>query len=161
MSEARIEVDIARQRLILADARGRVREYLASTATRGAGEMNGSLKTPRGRHFIRAMIGHGAPPGAVFVGRRASGEIYSDALAAAYPERDWILTRILWLCGREPGKNRFGQVDTMRRYVYIHGAPDTATMGEPGSHGCIRLSNTDVIDLFGRVSPGTEVDIHE
>lgn len=161
MAEAHAEIDLGRQRLTLNDALGRTHEYSVSTAARGAGETNSSLQTPRGRHVIRAMIGHGAPPGAVFVGRRATGEIYTEALATAHPGRDWILTRILWLCGSEPGRNRFGAVDTMRRFIYIHGAPDTVVMGQPGSHGCIRMRNSDVIDLFGRVRPGTGVNIHE
>ena len=76
-------------------------------------------------------IGAGAPLGAVFVGRRPTGEIWTPELAAAHPGRDWILTRILWLCGEEPGFNRLGEVDTMRRYIYIHGAPDTVPMGVP------------------------------
>lgn len=158
---ARIEIDLGRQRLELLRPDWAPLEYVVSTAVRGPGEKNGSLCTPRGRHVIRAMLGHGAPPGAVFAGRRATGEIYSDALAAAHPDRDWILTRILWLCGREPGRNRFGDVDSMRRYIYIHGTPDHVTLGRPGSCGCIRMRNTDVVDLFGRVRAGTEVNIHE
>lgn len=138
-----------------------VKTYSVSTARNGAGEHNGSFCTPRGRHRIRAKIGNGQPLNTVFRGRRPIGEIYNPELARANPDRDWILTRILWLCGEQPGFNRLGAVDTMRRYIYIHGAPDSAVMGQPGSIGCIRMHNDDLIDLFGRVSVGTKVDIHE
>ena len=119
----------------------------------------GFATTPRGRHKVRAKIGRNAPAGAVFVSRRATGEVYSKELRDRYPGRDWILTRILWLCGREPGRNRFGGVDTMSRYIYIHGCPDTCPMGVPLSHGCVRMRNADVVDLFGRVRAGTPVHI--
>ena len=138
-----------------------IRRYAISTASRGAGERRNSLQTPRGRHVIRARIGTGAGEGAVFVGRRQTGEIWSPELAAQHPDRDWILSRILWLSGCEPGHNRLGEVDTMRRYIYIHGCPPTAPMGRPASIGCIRMRNADIIDLFERVQPGDPVDIVE
>lgn len=156
---AHIDIDLTTQRLVLHNGSEHV--YDVSTASNGPGERDGSFCTPRGRHRIRAKIGAGQPAGAVFRGRRPTGEIYSRELAAAAPRRDWILSRILWLCGEEPGRNRFGDVDTMRRYIYIHGAADTAVMGVPGSIGCIRMRNADVIDLFERVAAGTPVDIHE
>lgn len=160
MSRVRLAIDLNAQsaRLLGADGREQCR-YLVSTATNGAGERRHSHCTPRGRHRIRAKIGRGAAPGCVFVGRRPTGEIHSPELAEAHPGRDWILTRILWLCGEEVGRNRLGEVDTMRRYIYIHGAPDTAVMGRPGSIGCIRMHNDDIIDLFERVAVGTQVDI--
>ncbi|HUF73107.1 MAG TPA: L,D-transpeptidase [Gammaproteobacteria bacterium] len=154
-----IVIDVATQALTLTDAGGAARRYPVSTSRYGAGEREGSYQTPRGRHQIRARIGAGCPPGTVFVGRRPTGEIWSEALAAAYPDRDWILTRILWLSGLEPGVNRLGNVDTMRRYIYIHGMPDTELCGEPGSIGCIRMRNDDIIELFDRVEVGTVVDI--
>lgn len=156
---APIDIDLGRQLLVLSGADER--HYSVSTAINGAGEGNGSFRTPRGRHRIRAKIGAGEPVNTVFRGRRPSGEIYSPAWAQQYPERDWILTRILWLCGEEPGFNRFGAVDTMRRYIYIHGAPDSAAMGQPGSIGCIRMHNADLLELFDRVNVGTKVNIHE
>jgi lipoprotein-anchoring transpeptidase ErfK/SrfK len=159
VSSVRIEVSLAAQRLRLTQANGEAREYLVSTARTGAGETLGSGCTPRGLHVIRAMIGAGQPLNTVFVGRRPTGEIWTPELAAAHPGRDWILTRILWLCGREPGRNRFGGVDTMRRYIYIHGCPETCPMGVPLSHGCVRMRNADVVDLFGRVRAGTPVHI--
>lgn len=157
----RIEVDLAAQRLRLRRDGQLLAEYSVSTASNGAGERNGSLCTPRGQHRIRAKIGDGLPNGAVLVGRRPTGEIWSPELHAAHPGRDWILTRILWLCGCEPGRNRFGDVDTMRRYIYIHGAPASAEMGVPGSHGCVRMRDADLIELYDLVPVGTEVMIHE
>lgn len=156
----RIRIDVAGQRLDLYGPDGAlIRCYPVSTAKAGLGETRGSLRTPRGRHVVRARIGAGRPANTVFVGRRPTGERYDEELARQHPGRDWILTRILWLSGREPGINRHGEVDTMRRYIYIHGAPDGAPMGTPGSHGCIRMRNEDVIELFDLVAPGTPVDI--
>lgn len=158
----RIQISIGKQTLTLSDDSGRLlRTYAVSTATKGAGELRGSFCTPRGRHVVRARIGAGQPENTVFIGRRPSGEVYSRELAERFPGRDWILTRILWLSGCEPGRNRLGLVDTMRRYVYIHGSPDTAPMGRPGSIGCIRMHNADIIDLFDQVPPYTVVDISE
>ena len=156
-----VVIDLGRQQLTLREGVRRVAEFPISSAIEGAGEQNGSECTPRGRHLIRAKIGAGVAPGTVFIGRRPSGERWSPALGAADPTRDFILSRILWLSGCEPGRNRSGPVDTMRRYIYIHGAPDDAPMGVPGSHGCIRMRNADVIALFDAVPVGTPVDIHE
>ena len=160
--KVRIEVSLKQQRLTLYDGAGLVLQtYPVSTAARGAGETRGSYCTPRGRHIVRAKIGAGQPENAVFVARRATGEIYSARLAEQFPERDWILTRILWLSGCEPGRNRLGQVDTMRRYVYIHGCPDSSPLGRPGSRGCIRMRNADLIELFELVPAYTPVLISE
>ena len=156
----RIRVSIPAQTLTLADdAGGPLRSYAVSTASNGAGERRGSHCTPRGRHVVRAKIGAGAPANTVFVGRRSTGEIWTPALAAEYPGRDWILTRILWLSGCEAGFNRLGEVDTMRRYIYIHGSPDAVPMGVPGSIGCVRMRNVDIIELFDLVPPRTPVEI--
>lgn len=157
-----IHISIARQTLTLFDGAGQVlARYPVSTASRGAGELRGSYCTPRGKHLIRARIGAGQPINTVFVARRPSGEVYSPELAAAFPERDWILTRILWLSGCELERNRLGPVDTMRRYIYLHGCPDTAPLGVPESHGCIRMRNEDIVDLFDRVPVYTPVEITE
>lgn len=136
-----------------------LRRYMVSTAAKGAGEQQASHCTPRGLHIVRARIGGGLPAGSVFVGRRPTGEIHCAKLAEAHPGRDWILSRILWLSGCEPGFNRLGAVDTMRRYIYIHGCADTAPMGIPASMGCIRMGNADIIDLFELVPVGTRVEI--
>ncbi len=154
-----IHIDIPTQQLRFTDGSGRGRGYAVSTAANGAGERNGSLCTPRGRHVVRARIGGGARPNTVFVARRPTGELYRPEMRADFPDRDWILTRILWLSGTEPGFNRLGDVDTMRRFIYIHGAPDDVPMGNPGSHGCIRMRNRDIIELFDRVPVGTPVVI--
>jgi hypothetical protein len=158
---ARIEVDLGAQRLVLWLHGELRREYAVSTALAGAGELSGSGCTPRGLHLVRARIGAGCPLNTVFVGRRPTGEIYSPELAARHPGRDWILTRILWLSGLEPGRNRLGQVDTFRRYIYIHGCPDSVQLGRPGSRGCIRMRNRELVDLFDRVPVGTRVLIRE
>lgn len=158
-ADLRVEISIAAQRLQLKQGDRTLFSAPVSTAAAGAGEQNGSGGTPRGRHVIRARIGAGCPEGTVFVGRRPTGEVYSEALARRFPERDWILTRILWLSGLEVGRNRLGRVDTMRRFIYIHGCPDTEPMGVARSHGCIRMRNADVMRLFERVSAGTRVDI--
>jgi hypothetical protein len=134
-----------------------LRAYPVSTAKNGPGERRNSGCTPRGWHAIRAKIGAGAPCGAVFAGRRWTGEIHSAALARQHPERDWILTRILWLGGLEPHFNRYGPVDTAWRYIYIHGSPDAGVDGTPQSHGCIRLNSQDMLDLFERVEVGGRV----
>lgn len=158
----KLQISIARQMLTLIDDAGVAqREYRVSTAKAGAGEVAGSFRTPRGRHLIRAKIGAGCPENTVFVRRRPTGELWTPELAQQYPDRDWILTRILWLSGCEPGFNRLGCVDTMRRYVYIHGSPAAATLGEPGSHGCVRMANADLVELFDLVPIYTPVEISE
>jgi lipoprotein-anchoring transpeptidase ErfK/SrfK len=159
MTNRRIRIDIHVQRLDLLEGEQVLASYPVSTAAKGAGEREGSGQTPRGLHEIRAKIGRGAPPGAVFVGRRATGEICTPGMVRSEPQRDWVLTRILWLRGLEPGRNRFGDVDTMRRYIYIHGTPHEDALGTPGSHGCIRMRSADVIEIFDLVEPGTPVEI--
>ena len=155
-----ITVNISRQRLELFDDAGKLlRSYAVSTALNGPGEEANSNCTPRGRHVIRAKIGADQPVNTVFVRRRPTGEIYTPELGLQYPDRDWILTRILWLSGCEPGYNRLGTCDTMRRYIYIHGTTLERGVGVPRSHGCINLLNTDMLELFDRVSVGTTVNI--
>ncbi len=156
-----IRVSIAGQTLELHDHGKLLKRYLISTATKGAGEKYGSFCTPRGRHIVRAKIGAGVPVNTVFVKRRPTGEIYDAELARQFPGRDWMLTRLLWLSGCEPGFNRLGEVDTMRRYIYIHGSPDSSVMGKPGSIGCIRMHNRDLLELFDLVETGTPVEITE
>ncbi len=156
----KLRVSLPDQTLSLIDGAGQVlKVYPVSTAASGAGEERNSHCTPRGRHIVRAKIGAGLPPGSVFVARRPTGEIYTPALGLAQPGRDWILTRILWLSGREPGYNRLGSCDTMRRYIYIHGTPDESFEQAPRSHGCIRMRNRDLIELFDRVPVYTQVEV--
>ena len=159
MTDLSIKVSIAQQTLQLFKGEHSLALWPISSAEKGTGNAMGSNQTPLGKHRIRACIGHGQPMNAVFVGRRPTGEIYSPQLAQQYPNQDWILSRILWLCGEEKGVNRGGTVDSQRRYIYIHGTPDSEPMGTPESHGCIRMRNTDVIALFNQVQPGTPVVI--
>ena len=155
-----IRINLSAQTLELVAADGTARQcYPVSTAMNGAGEQDGSGCTPRGEHYIRARIGGNAPLNTVFIARRPTGERYSPDLARAHPKRDWILTRILWLCGREWGLNRGPGVDTFRRFIYIHGTPDTEPMGVARSHGCIRMRNHDIAELFEQVDPGMRVII--
>jgi len=155
-----IEVHVPNQTLRLKDDSGRVlMETRIATGRQGVGEVNGSEQTPRGWHKIRAKIGAGLAENTVFVARRPTGERYTPAMRASYPNRDWILTRILWLSGLEPGRNRLGHVDTMRRFIYIHGCPDDDPMGTPSSRGCVKMRNHELIELFDRVPLGTRVHI--
>jgi lipoprotein-anchoring transpeptidase ErfK/SrfK len=152
----KIEIDVPGQFLVLLKDDGAVlRRYSVSTSKNGPGERNGSFCTPRGLHVVRAKIGAGQLENTVFVRRRPTGERWSPELHASHPGRDWILTRILWLSGCERGFNRLGDVDTMRRYIYIHGSPETVEMGKPGSIGCIRMRNRDIVELFDLVPAGT------
>ena len=157
MSERLIHISIPEQRLEVLEAQRVMATYPVSTARNGPGERLGSGCTPRGWHRIRIKIGAGLPLNTVFVGRRPTGEIYHPELAARYPERDWILTRILWLTGLEPGLNQGGDHDTLRRFIYIHGCPDSAPMGQPLSHGCIRMRNRDLLELFEQANAGDRV----
>jgi L,D-transpeptidase YbiS len=147
-------IDIGRQVLTFQG-----KTYSVSTAKNGPGEKNGSFCTPRGKHIVRAKIGAGQPLNAVFVRRRPTGEVWTPELHAQYPGRDWMLTRLLWLSGCQPGFNRLGDVDTMRRYIYLHGTHEFAEMGKPGSIGCVRMRNADILELFERVAPYTPVEI--
>ncbi len=154
-----IQISLDEQILYLYQGSALLKHYPCSTAKNGPGEQMGSECTPRGKHKIRARIGQNQPVFSVFTARRPTGEIYSDALSAKFPQRDWILSRILWLSGLEPGKNRYGKVDSSWRYIYIHGSPDHLIRGNPESHGCIRMRNQDIIELFDRVTTGTPVNI--
>jgi L,D-transpeptidase YbiS len=161
MSNIFLKVTISSQTLQVFDDEKEIKKYSISSAKNGAGEVFGSEKTPRGWHTIRAKIGAKAPVNAVFVRRRPTGEVYTPELKKQFPERDWILTRIFWLSGLEVGKNRLGNRDTMRRYVYIHGTPDEVPMGSPGSKGCIRMRNDDLIELFNEIPVRTRILILE
>lgn len=154
-----INIDLSTQTLSFKSV-SLTKSYPISSAKNGAGQLSGSGCTPLGHHIIRAKIGSGAALNSVFSGRRFTGEIYTPELANRYPERDWILTRILWLSGKEREYNRLGEVDSMRRYIYIHGTPDSEPMSIPLSHGCIRMRNTDVVELFDLLPVGTSVYIY-
>lgn len=159
--ESYLHISIAKQQMYLISARECVAKFSVSTAKNGAGQAMGSECTPIGWHKIRAKIGAGQPLNSVFIGRRPTGETYHQELAKKQPERDWILSRILWLAGEEPYKNRYGKVDSTWRYIYIHGCPDELMLGKPESHGCIRMKNTDVVELFNQVDIGLKVLIED
>lgn len=157
-----LEVSVTEQLLRgFSEGKELVFETRVSTAKNGVGQLNGSECTPLGEHRIRAKIGAGQSENTVFIGRRPSGEIYRQSMAIEQPNRDWILSRILWLCGNQTGFNRGGKFDTQRRYIYIHGAPDSHSMGIPSSHGCIKMRNSDIIQLFEQVAVGTIVNINQ
>ncbi len=156
-----VRVDLSKQLLELYDGPRVVARYAVSTAAKGPGEHAGSEQTPRGAHEVAELIGDGAPLGAVFAAREPTGEILTPQLHAANPDRDWILTRVVWLSGLEEGRNRSGDCDSHDRYIYIHGTPDDQPMGEPRSHGCIRMRNEEVIELFAQLERGVRVLIEE
>ena len=156
-----IQISITKQTLELFEDGQLIKQYSISTAKNGAGEQMDSECTPRGEHIIAEKIGEGCEPNAVFVGRIPTGEIYEPALRELHPERDWILTRILWLSGTEEGINKGGKVDSHDRYIYIHGSPDDVAMGQPGSRGCVRMRNANMIELFDKVEIGVKVIINE
>ncbi len=159
--ECYIRISIADQNLQLIDNDQIIFDVKIATAANGAGEKFGSECTPRGWHTIRAKIGDGCAENTVFIARRPTGEIYSEDLQQAHPGRDWILTRIMWLSGLEVGFNRSDRQDSMRRYIYIHGCPDQHPMGIPSSHGCIKMRNAEVIQLFNKIKTGIWVLINE
>jgi hypothetical protein len=161
MSARTLRISLRRQELEVREGGRVTARYPVSTAANGAGERAGSEQTPRGAHEVKELIGAGAPCGAVFAERLPTGELCTSELRAAHPGRDWILSRVIWLSGLEPGRNQGGDVDTHGRFIYIHGTPDDEPMGEPRSHGCIRMRNPDVIELFALLEPGTPVQIDE
>ena len=160
-----IQISISAQLLTLLDGEKTLKQYLISTAKNGAGEKMDSECTPRGKHIIAEKIGADCEINSVFVGRVPTGEIYESGLRELHPERDWILTRILWLSGEEAGKNKGVKdgksLDSHERYIYIHGTPDDVLMGQPGSRGCIRMRNAEIVELFELIDVGTEVTICE
>jgi len=156
-----IEINLTTQQLTLLDDKQVLREYSISSAINGNGEQINSGCTPRGMHKIRIKIGHDCQVNTIFKARRPTGEIYSPELDLQFPERDWILSRIIWLTGTQSGVNRSGKVDTLKRFIYIHGCPDVFPMGEPLSHGCIRMKNDDIMELFDLVHNQMPVFIHE
>ena len=156
-----IKISISKQTLTLFDEDIQLKQYSISTAKNGTGELMDSECTPCGAHIISEKIGDGAAVNSVFVGRIATGEIYQPELRELHPQRDWILTRILWLSGTEEGKNKGNNVDSHERYIYIHGSPDDVAMGQPGSRGCIRMRNSEIIELFEMIKVGTKVVIND
>jgi lipoprotein-anchoring transpeptidase ErfK/SrfK len=158
-SEPLILIDISQQTMTCYQKGQPLSVYTISSGKNGVGEIENSGCTPRGWHEIGNVIGLSQPENAVFIGREWTGELYSKDVAIQNPNRDWILTRILRLRGLEPGKNQGPGVDSYNRYIYIHGTPDDVILGVPGSHGCIRMSNKDVMILANWARPGFKVYI--
>jgi lipoprotein-anchoring transpeptidase ErfK/SrfK len=159
--DSRIEVAILEQQLYLYcrySNREEVKSYPISTSKYGIGNQAGSNKTPLGLHQIENKIGNGAPEGMIFKARQATGRIAEMNVEGA---GDLVTSRILWLKGLEPGNNRGRGIDSYQRYIYIHGTPEENKIGRPASHGCIRMYNRDVIDLFDLILEGAEVYIRE
>lgn len=155
-----IDINVSKQLLTVLQDGKVISEYQVSTAKNGVGQKNGSECTPLGIHIIDSKIGSDAKENAVFIARKESGEIFTEELRQNNPDRDWILTRILWLRGVEEGKNKGGKVDTMSRYIYIHGCPDSDSFSSPSSHGCVKMRNKDIIELFDNIEVNTQVLIH-
>lgn len=155
-----IIVNSKQQTLSLYHSNKLIKCYRVSTALNGLGEQTNSGCTPRGWHEIKQKIGDGADKGAVFVSRELTGELYNDKLKQQFPDRDWILTRIVWLSGLEEGRNLGGTVDSYQRYIYIHGTPYEEKLGTPVSKGCIRMGNLEIIELFNLVSNGEKIYIY-
>ncbi len=160
-NEYHLEVNLTSQTLTLMSGETMVKQYPVSTAKNGPGETLDSECTPTGKHIIAEKIGAGCEVNTVFVGRKPTGEKYNLKMKQEGPDRDWILTRILWLSGSEPGVNQGGNVDSYNRYIYIHGSPDDVKMGAPGSRGCIRMRNSNIVELFNKVEAGIELMIFE
>lgn len=154
-------VDVSEQRLRLYRRGETVGEWPVSTSKYGIGNRQNSERTPLGVHRIARKIGAGAPPGTLFKARRDTGrtvEILKDDRAA---DGDYVTTRILWLEGLEPGVNQGPGVDSFQRYIYIHGTAEEGRIGRPFSHGCVRMTNDAVVELFDRVQEGTLVEIRQ
>lgn len=144
-------VSIARQRIFLIKDYRIYSLYPCSTASAGIGNKTGSYQTPLGWHVIAERIGDSLPKGAILKERQFTGKVWTSSEITS---DDLILSRILWLKGTEPGTNVGSGVDTHARYIYIHGTPEESKIGTPASHGCIRLSNDDVISLFSQTKTG-------
>ncbi|KXO85971.1 peptidase [Acinetobacter venetianus] len=158
LEQADIVIDLAQQTLSLPKHN---KFYVISSGKNGIGEQENSGKTPRGWHRVAQKVGENSPQNSVFIARQPTGEVYDQQLAQQFPQRDWILSRILWLDGLEQGFNHGEGCDTFKRYIYIHGTPDTEPMGIPMSHGCIRMKNDEIIELFDLISEDALVYISE
>ncbi|MGQ9806068.1 MAG: L,D-transpeptidase family protein [Chlorobiales bacterium] len=159
LNEPAIIIDPSKQKLYLIKNKEILKSYSVSTAKAGIGSESGSGKTPIGTHRIKEKFGNGAKLGTIFKARSNSGrlaKIYKDKTDILADE---VTTRIMWLDGQENKVNKNGNVDSHKRYIYIHGTPEEGLIGEPASHGCIRMKNADVIELFDAVPSGTLVEI--
>ena len=154
-----IEIDISLQRLYLVDNSIIISSYPISSSKYGEGSKQNSFKTPLGSHMIKEMIGDQVPKNTIFISRintQREAKIIHDQENS---DNDYVTTRIMWLDGMEDGKNKGKGVDSYNRYIYIHGTHEEGLIGQKASHGCIRMFNSDVIELFNVVKKGTKVYI--
>ena len=155
-------INIHQQRLYQIRNKKLLQSYAISSAANGTGNQDGSGKTPLGTHYIREKFGDGAPLGSQFKARKLTG--HQPKILTTPGERsasDNITSRILWLSGLEPGNNQGDGVDSYQRYIYIHGTDEESRLGTPASHGCIRMANQDIINLYSAVDTSTLVYIYQ
>mgnify|MGYP001378656138 CR=1 FL=1 len=161
-TEQVVVIDASNQKLLLIEKGQVTHRWVISTAEAGLGSRKGSNQTPLGAHRLAQKIGDGAPLGTVFKARQNTGRIAKILTApGARSGEDNVTTRIMWLDGLEPGLNKGDMVDSYQRFIYIHGTDEEGRLGAPASHGCIRMRNQDVIDLYDRVREDTLVFIAE
>ena len=154
---AHIEVDISEQRLYLIENSLIKASYPISTSKYGEGSIENSFKTPLGKHSIKEMIGEEAEINTIFTSRINTKRSATIIDQFEDTDNDYVTSRIMWLDGEEDGLNKGGNVDSFRRYIYIHGTHEEGLIGTKASHGCIRMFNYDVIELFKLVNIGTKV----
>jgi len=154
-----MQVSVAQQKLFLMNKKDTLRNYEISTSKYGLGSESGSHKTPLGLHRVVEKYGDGAPEGTIFKSRINTGRIAEIEMRPQTTKLDYVTTRILWLDGMEPGKNKGGNVDSYHRYIYIHGTHEEGLIGRPASKGCIRMRNNEVIELYELVPIGTTIRI--
>lgn len=150
-------VSVKHQRLYLIVNDSTIRKYPISTAAKGIGSKMNSFKTPPGLHTISRKIGDNVPIGGLFQSRMYTGRQVKILTEKQKADGDYVTTRIMWLQGEEPGLNKGRSVDSYNRYIYIHGTAEEGYLGQPASHGCIRMKNTDVIELYNMIEEGTPI----
>ena len=154
-----VKVVVSEQALYLYKGGEIVKTYPVSTSKYGTGNRLGSGKTPLGTHKVERKIGAEAPLYTIFRNRVNTKQLVAPNFSPRPSGKDFVTTRILWLRGLEPGVNKGGRIDSFRRCIYIHGTPDEGLIGSPASHGCIRMKNKDVAELFDAVPVGALVEI--
>lgn len=159
LSEIHINVDISQQRMYLFNQNKLVKSYPVSTSSFGEGQIENSFKTPLGKHVISELFGTNVDKNEIFVNRTLINRKATIIDNSIDTDNDFITSRIMWLKGLEDGKNLGGNVDSYSRYIYIHGTQEEGLIGKKASHGCIRLFNHDVIELYELIEEGTTVNI--
>ena len=159
LSEIHINVDISQQRMYLFNQNKLVKSYPVSTSSFGEGQIENSFKTPLGKHVISELFGTNVDKNEIFVNRTLINRKATIIDNSIDTDNDFITSRIMWLKGLEDGTNLGGNVDSYSRYIYIHGTQEEGLIGKKASHGCIRLFNHDVIELYEIIEEGTTVNI--